>query len=80
MDRDGGHRYQYTNQRRNTTRIWRQPSWIESLSEDASFTSMDSRDERVISTLRTACLPKQNGSEFPELAAQSFRNPQESLI
>ncbi len=43
-----------TNKPCYTTRIWRQPSWIESWSEDASFTSMDPRDERVISTLRTA--------------------------
>src|SRR6516164_2420745 len=58
------------------TKIWRQPSWIGCRSGDASFTSTDPPDGPVISSLRRSCLPAQNGSEFPELAAQNFRNPQ----
>ena len=37
---------------------------------------MDPRGEPVISTWKRPCQQIQNGSEFPELVAQNFRNPQ----
>jgi putative SOS response-associated peptidase YedK len=37
---------------------------------------MDPRGEPAISNWKRPCFPRQNGSEFPELAAQNFRNPQ----
>src|SRR5215469_5063128 len=58
-----------------TTKIWPQLSWIESWNAGGSFTSMDLRDEPAISNWKRPCFPRQNGSEFPELAAQNFRNP-----
>src|SRR5271166_3352727 len=37
---------------------------------------MDPLGEPVISTWKRPCKKIQNGSEFPELVAQNFRNPQ----
>src|SRR5215470_1435818 len=39
--------------------------------------SMDPRGEPLISTWKKPCQKIQNGSEFPELVAQIFRNPQD---
>src|SRR5215472_3836593 len=63
-------------ERSYTTKIWPQPSWIESWSADGSFTSMGLRGGPAISNWKRPCFRRQNGSEFPELAAQNFRNPQ----
>src|SRR6267143_3063904 len=41
-------------------------------------TSTDPPGEPVISTWKRPCQQIQNGSEFPELVAQNFRNPQGS--
>jgi hypothetical protein len=57
-------------------KIWPQPSWIESWNVDGSFTSMGPRAGPAISNWKKPCFQRQNGSEFPELAAQNFRNPQ----
>src|ERR1700730_41311 len=59
-----------------TTKIWRQPSLIGCSSAVALSTSMDRLGELVISTWKRPCKKIQNGSEFPELVAQNFRNPQ----
>jgi hypothetical protein len=56
-------------------RTWPPPSWIGSWNADALSTSMAPRGERVISTWKRSCLETRNGSEFPELTAQNFRNP-----
>src|SRR5215831_2558190 len=63
-------------ERSYTTKTWPQPSWIESWSVDGSFTSMGLRGGPAISNWKRPCFQRQNGSEFPELAAQNFRNPQ----
>src|SRR2546429_3229530 len=65
-----------TGVRSYTTKIWRQPSSIGFSSADALSTSMDPPGEPVISTQKRPCQKIQNGSEFPELVAQNFRNPQ----
>src|SRR6266480_7366349 len=65
-----------TGARSYTTKIWRQPSSIGFSSADALSTSMDPPGEPVISTQKRPCQKIQNGSEFPELVAQNFRNPQ----
>jgi len=65
-------------ERSYTTKIWPQPSWIESWSVDGSFTSMGLRGGPAISNWKRPCFQTQNGSEFPEFAAQNFRNPQGS--
>ncbi len=60
-----------------TTRMWRPPSWIASLSAGVSFTSTDLLDGHVICMLcmlMVTCLPLSNGSEFLELTAHNFRN------
>src|SRR6266850_7541206 len=59
-----------------TTKIWQRPSSIEFSSAGALSTSMDPPGEPVISTWKRPCQKIQNGSEFPELVAQNFRNPQ----
>ncbi len=59
-----------------TTKIWPRPSSIGFSSAGALSTSMGPRGEPVISTWKKACHQIQNGSEFPELVAQNFRNPQ----
>jgi IstB-like ATP binding protein len=59
-----------------TTKIWQRPSSIGFSSAGALSISMDPRGEPVISTWNRPCFQKQNGSEFPELVAQIFRNPQ----
>ena len=59
-----------------TTKIWQRPSSIGFSSADALSTSMDPPGEPVISTWNRPCQQIQNGSVFPELAAQNFRNPQ----
>src|ERR1700730_12260767 len=59
-----------------TTKIWPRPSSIGCSSADALFISMDPRGEPVISSWKRTCQKIQNGSEFPELVAQIFRNPQ----
>src|SRR5262249_20272899 len=59
-----------------TTKIWQRPSSIGFSSADALSTSMDPPAEPVISIWKRPCQRIQNGSEFPELAAQNFRNPQ----
>src|SRR5437660_10258997 len=64
-----------TGVRSYTTKIWRQPSSIGFSSVDALSTSMDPPGEPVISTQKRPCQKIQNGSEFPELVAQNFRNP-----
>src|SRR5947207_15760023 len=64
-----------TGVRSYTTKIWRQPSSIGFSSADALSTSMDPPGEPVISTQKRPCQKIQNGSEFPELVAQNFRNP-----
>src|SRR5947208_13902792 len=69
-----------TGARSYTTKIWRQPSSIGFSSADALSTSMDPPGEPVISTQKRPCQKIQNGSEFPELVAQNFRNPQQSLL
>src|SRR5215831_4693145 len=66
-------------ERSYTTKIWPQLSWIESWSADGLFTSMGLRGEPAISNWKRPCFRRQNGSEFPELAAQNFRNPQKCL-
>src|SRR5215469_9587534 len=58
-----------------TTRTWQRLSWIESWSVAALSSSMDPREEPVILTWNSSCLRSRNGSEFPELPAQNFRNP-----
>src|SRR6516225_3652209 len=63
-------------ERSYTTKIWPQPYWIESWSVDGSFISMDLRGGPAISNWKRPCFQGQNGSEFPELAAHNFRNPQ----
>src|SRR5205809_495116 len=68
-----------TGARSYTTKIWRQPSSIGFSSADALSTSMDPPGEPVISTQKRPCQKIQNGSEFPELVAQNFRNPQYTL-
>src|SRR5437762_1019602 len=68
-----------TGARSYTTKIWRQPSSIGFSSADALSTSMDPPGEPVISTQKRPCQKIQNGSEFPELVAQNFRNPQRVL-
>jgi len=40
---------------------------------------MDLREEPAISNWKRPCFRRQNGSEFPELAAQNFRNPQAQI-
>src|SRR6267378_933241 len=65
-----------TGARSYTTKIWRLPSSIGFSSADALSTSMDPPEEPVISTRKRPCQKIQNGSEFPELMAQNFRNPQ----
>src|SRR5215469_15286695 len=62
-----------------TTRTWQRLSWIESWSVAALSNSMDPREEPVILTWNSSCLRSRNGSEFPELPAQNFRNPQEAV-
>src|SRR5438876_1235647 len=69
-----------TGARSYTTKIWRQPSSIGFSSADALSTSMDPPGEPVISTWKRPCQKIQNGSEFPELVAQNFRNPHMSHI
>src|SRR5271169_4371843 len=64
-----------TGERSYTTKIWRLPSSIGFSSADALSTSMDPPGEPVISTRKRSCQKIQNGSEFPELVAQNFRNP-----
>src|SRR5258708_38269358 len=64
-----------TGERSYTTKIWQQPSSIGFSSADALSTSMDPPEEPVISTRKRPCQKIQNGSEFPELMAQNFRNP-----
>src|SRR6266478_6344858 len=59
-----------------TTKIWQRPSSIGFSSAGALSTSMDPPGEPVISTWKRPCQKIQNGSEFPELVAQNFRNPQ----
>src|SRR5258708_40308973 len=59
-----------------TTKIWERPSSIEFSSAGVLSTSMDPPGEPVISTWKRPCQKIQNGSEFPELVAQNFRNPQ----
>src|SRR2546428_544257 len=59
-----------------TTKIWQRPSSIEFSSAGVLSISMDPRGEPVISTWKRPCQKIQNGSEFPELVAQIFRNPQ----
>src|SRR2546426_12026158 len=59
-----------------TTKIWQRPSSIGFSSAGALSTSMDPAGEPVISTWKRPCQKIQNGSEFPELVAQNFRNPQ----
>src|SRR6267143_5191530 len=61
-----------------TTKIWQRPSSIGFYSAGAFSTSMDPPGEPVISTWKRPCQQIQNGSEFPELVAQNFRNPQGS--
>src|SRR5271169_6341176 len=68
-----------TGERSYTTKIWRLPSSIGFSSADALSTSMDPPGEPVISTRKRSCQKIQNGSEFPELVAQNFRNPQLSV-
>src|SRR5439155_18247802 len=68
-----------TGVRSYTTKIWRQPSSIGFSSAGALSTSMDPPGEPVISTWKRPCQKIQNGSEFPELVAQNFRNPHEWL-
>src|SRR6267143_2860793 len=63
-------------ERSYTTKIWQRPSSIGFSSAGALFISMDPRGEPVISTWKRPCQKIQNGSEFPELVAQIFRNPQ----
>src|ERR1700716_704013 len=58
-----------------TTKIWPRLSSIGFSSAAALSTSMDPRGEPVISTWKRPCQKIQNGSEFPELVAQNFRNP-----
>src|SRR6266850_2197342 len=58
-----------------TTKIWQRPSSIGFSSAGALSTSMDPPGEPVISTWNRPCQQIQNGSEFPELVAQNFRNP-----
>src|SRR5437588_11707028 len=69
-----------TGVRSYTTKIWRQPSSIGFSSADALSTSMDPPGEPVISTQKRPCQKIQNGSEFPELVAQNFRNPHLNLF
>src|SRR2546428_12292805 len=59
-----------------TTKIWQRLSSLGFSGADALSTSMDPRGEPVISTWKRPCQKIQNGSEFPELVAQNFRNPQ----
>src|SRR6267143_1005538 len=68
-----------TEERSYTTKIWRQPSSIGFSSADALSTSMDPPGEPVISTRKRPCQKIQNGSEFPELVAQNFRNPHDAI-
>src|SRR5882762_4182693 len=58
-----------------TTKIWQRLSSIGFSSAAALSTSMGPRGEPVISTWKRPCQKIQNGSEFPELVAQNFRNP-----
>src|SRR5947207_13176357 len=60
-----------------TTKIWQRPSSIGFSNAGVSSTSMDPPGEPVISTWKRPCQKIQNGSEFPELVAQNFRNPQQ---
>src|SRR5213076_3279244 len=69
-----------TGVRSYTTKIWRQPSSIGLSSADALSTSMHPPGEPVISTQKRPCQKIQNGSEFPELVAQNFRNPQKGKM
>src|SRR5947208_1822948 len=62
-----------------TTKIWQRLSSIGFSSAAALSTSMDPRGEPVISTWKRPCQKIQNGSEFPELVAQNFRNPHVSV-
>src|SRR6267143_5828826 len=62
-----------------TTKIWQRLSSIGFSSAAALSTSMDPRGEPVISTWKRPCQKIQNGSEFPELVAQNFRNPQYAI-
>src|SRR5947208_12653604 len=63
-----------------TTKIWQRPSSIGFSSAGALSTSMDPPGEPVISTWKRPCQKIQNGSEFPELVAQNFRNPHQGSV
>src|SRR6266478_3214510 len=62
-----------------TTKVWQRPSSIEFSSAGVLSISMDPRGEPVISTWKRLCQKIQNGSEFPELVAQIFRNPHRAM-